>query len=223
MNNDPFYYFFSATPQVLGAIMGLFSVMIIFRIQSIKSDLISHGTGVVNLINSGIKKRISKSRTNDEILKELEDAIVKKSPSSIASVLSLIDPESGVGSSYHMIRFDVEIDIHKDLIKSVINATLISSSTIGLSLVLIPFGNWFINRPELLSLLFFIVVLGVILSLIYYVYILRICIEREEIRHIVPVRYPKKEPIKTTYLNYIKSHLKWFKHHMRKLFSKQTE
>ena len=41
--SDSFYYFFSATPQVLGGILALFGVFVIFKIQTIKAELIASG------------------------------------------------------------------------------------------------------------------------------------------------------------------------------------
>ncbi|MEI6048534.1 MAG: hypothetical protein WCS03_06515 [Bacteroidota bacterium] len=38
---NSFYYFFSSTPQVLGGIWALFGVFVLFKIQSLTTDLIS--------------------------------------------------------------------------------------------------------------------------------------------------------------------------------------
>jgi hypothetical protein len=37
---NSFYYFFSAVPQVLGGVLALFGVFVVFKVQSLKSQLL---------------------------------------------------------------------------------------------------------------------------------------------------------------------------------------
>jgi len=53
---NAFYYFFSATPQVLGAILALFGVFVIFKIQNIKSQLYGIATSLLDVTSVSMKE-----------------------------------------------------------------------------------------------------------------------------------------------------------------------
>lgn len=49
---NSFYYFFSATPQVLSAVLALFGVFVLFKIQSLTTDLISIGKELLHWLQT---------------------------------------------------------------------------------------------------------------------------------------------------------------------------
>src|ERR1035437_3933378 len=67
--SNSFFYFFSATPQVLAAILGLFAVFVLYRMQGLKDELINLASEFVELLNSLEKTE------NDEIEKKRTDVI----------------------------------------------------------------------------------------------------------------------------------------------------
>ncbi len=62
--NNSFYYFYSATPQVLSGVLALFGVFVIFKIQTIKSEILSIGLNIYeNLIDSVGENRMDMKDT----------------------------------------------------------------------------------------------------------------------------------------------------------------
>ena len=55
---DSFYYFFSATPQVLGAILALFGVFVIFKIDNLYKRLKSIGGIISGLYSRNLWERV---------------------------------------------------------------------------------------------------------------------------------------------------------------------
>lgn len=51
---NSFYYFFSAAAQVLAAILALFGVFVIFKIQSLTSELLEEGRKLEHIVTSKI-------------------------------------------------------------------------------------------------------------------------------------------------------------------------
>jgi len=48
---NSFYYFFSATPQVLATILALFGFFLIFKIQALKDELIVKASDILEYVN----------------------------------------------------------------------------------------------------------------------------------------------------------------------------
>jgi hypothetical protein len=210
--DSSFYYFFSATPQVLGAILGLFSVIIIFKIQAVKSDLIAKATAILSVLKTKVRKKVTKSISTTSLIKELETAIAEKSVFKIAIWLTYIEPHKIEEIEFSISIFDREVAQLKDLIKYIIYATYITSGTIIYCLILIPLGPTILKYTELLFPLFIIGVSGVAMSLHFYIFIFRMCIELRELRFTFPLRRDDEKEIPsptTNLINWIKSIFSW--------------
>ena len=70
--SNSFYYFFSATPQVLAGILALFGVFIIFKIQTLKSELIGIGQYILEKGNRLIRIPSIDVKLKIKLLKEMQ-------------------------------------------------------------------------------------------------------------------------------------------------------
>ena len=73
--NNSFYYFFSTVPQVLGAVLALFGVFVIFKIQTIQQDLLGLAKSIMDEANNLYLRspltKISKGGSNEELLQRI--------------------------------------------------------------------------------------------------------------------------------------------------------
>ena len=77
--SNSFYYFFSAVPQVLAAILALFGVFVVFKIQNTETQLIAIGKSLKSLVWDLIKKstefKLTKSKSTILYYGEFAEAL----------------------------------------------------------------------------------------------------------------------------------------------------
>lgn len=173
--NNSFYYFFSATPQVLGAILALFGVFVIFKIQAIKTELLSIGQVLLNIIEDTIGPAVHRKNDDQErkdltnMRNSMERSLVNKAIGELAFIITYTNIPSLLGDSKYLSNAELykkTIDFQQKLVS---RTTLISAFTailIFICLITIPLSEFILQRTWLLYLLFGIVTLGIALILL---------------------------------------------------------
>lgn len=193
--SNSFYYFFSATPQVLGAITGLFGVIVIFQIQKIRKQLIGIAQNITKILKEEVKEKVCDFKTNDEIIKELEYGIIIDEMTIITHYLNDIkNPVSNVIDN-SIFLYSIYKNYLNEIINKSINATLISIITIIFSLILIPFGEIIINNIFLIVLSFSIIVISLIVCCILYFLLFKNCINLQELKYPIERDFIKEKNI----------------------------
>jgi hypothetical protein len=168
--NNSFYYFYSAIPQVLSGVLALFGVFVIFKIQTIKSEILSIGQSIYeNLVDSVGDHRMDMKDTEwiydtkklrnliyisieckdvKKLFNILYGADYKKAYSSISSD----DLKEEIGKEYDFLR---------TLINETIKSFITTSVTIVACLIILPFGSSVLDHPVLLWALYSLIIVCV--------------------------------------------------------------
>lgn len=170
--NDPFYYFFSATPQVLSGLLAVFGAIVIFKVQNIKSELI----GFAKSINEEIKSSLKNSNIIEEteypyLIVELENAINRND---LMTVKVTIDKMTIEFYDYatHCIRFLSVFQFYENLQKKTIKWSKVNAAIIIVCLAIIPFGEILVKNEFLLWIIFLSVIIGLVVCFIQFLLIL---------------------------------------------------
>ena len=126
-NSSSFYYFFSATPQVLAGILALFGVFVIFKIQTIRKQLTGIGQSIIDEVT---RLKIThtvilneKLNTND-ILDYLNKAIHRDDIVGLKREIDLIDDQYFI---IYWQRFNELYDFLQNLIRRTIIMTILTA------------------------------------------------------------------------------------------------
>ena len=125
--SNSFYYFFSATPQVLAGILALFGVFVIFKIQTIRKQLTGIGQSIIDEVT---RLKIThtvilneKLNTND-ILDYLNKAIHRDDIVGLKREIDLIDDQYFI---IYWQRFNELYDFLQNLIRRTIIMTILTA------------------------------------------------------------------------------------------------
>lgn len=173
--SNSFYYFFSTTPQVLAGILALFGVFIIFKIQTLKSELIGigqyileKGNRLIRIPSIGVK--FSKTENNTSILDRIEKDISRNDIKGLKSTIELIDYQD---FELSIRKYNNVSDFLQSLIKSTIKWSIYTAIVIILCLAAIPFGDLILKNVYILYSLFTIMIVCITLSFYGLISILR--------------------------------------------------
>jgi hypothetical protein len=160
---NSFYYFFSATPQVLGGILALFGVFVLFKLQSLTIELISIGKEIQHYLAHYSNKSESTESLDNRVnsLPEIGRAILTKKIKDLQQSLNKITEFKASPFLEAKYRFDTLYLIYSDLIKRTIFSSLFTGMAIIVCLAIIPFGKWIICYPYLLFFSYFILIICV--------------------------------------------------------------
>lgn len=161
--SNSFYYFFSATPQVLAAILALFGVFVIFKLQALSVELIAQASRILEFIQSNsnvndtedmLKNRRSAKSLIMEYINTKNLKLIKY------SIEMNTDPLITKDLMYNFIKdeFDNLFTDHQSLRKETIQSTIFTATIIVICLGIIPFGNWLICNPIILCIIFGVVI-----------------------------------------------------------------
>ena len=153
---NSFYYFFSSTPQVLGGVLALFGVFVIFKIQSIRSQLIGLARTMLQ------EYHILEALRKDDIL-ELKSAV------------ELNYNENKDAVEYQ--KFNRLFLSLKSLIRSTIKWSIFTAIIIIFCLIMLTMGCVILKNIFFLYTLFFIVITCVIICFFSLVSILKKAID----------------------------------------------
>lgn len=179
--SNSFYYFFSATPQVLAAIMVMFGVIIMYRIPAIKTNLIGHAQIILDELKKNPNKSVSKEHTTPSIIKSLDNAIIMKEFPLLSYYIACIEKITDERLATMIQLYDARRRVLQRFIRMIIIMTLISSVTIMYCLFVIPFGEKILCTPNLLYSLFIVVGILLISCFTFYAYILTMCLDIREL------------------------------------------
>jgi hypothetical protein len=164
---NSFYYFYSASAQVLAAVMALFGVFVIFKIQSLKEELIFFGKKAlpdVKLHSNGIKGRFNDSEEENVChritLEVLSDSIEQKNVRRLSTTFSTYEKEFEYGGhNYHnaMRAFHIIYDTLELIKCRTVISSVLTSVVIVICLIIIPFDNYLLCHPVLTSSLYFVI------------------------------------------------------------------
>jgi hypothetical protein len=173
---NSFYYFFSATPQVLGGLLALFGVFVIFKIDSLKSEMLGIGRTIIIKLERGFTQlhirhpSIIANQKNSDTLNIIQSYVEKADIHGLYATVSLIDAE---GYTIYKQVYEDLLKIRKEIVKNTIHTSKFTAISICLCLLILPFGKWIVSSPLLLFCLFSVVLLCVVYILYMVISILK--------------------------------------------------
>jgi hypothetical protein len=164
---NSFYYFFSATPQVLGGILALFGVFVVFKIQSTKTVLFGIAQNILSVSDEKILSRSGglASGTTVDIISYIQKGNIKE----LYNIISKIKSEG-----FPILR-DRYVSIYnslQSLIDRTIYLSIVTTVTVILCLSLLPFGTFLLNHLYLLYALFGLTIILIMVCCYGLIYIL---------------------------------------------------
>jgi hypothetical protein len=162
--NNSFYYFFSATSQVLGTVLALFGVFVIFRIQAIKDNMIGIGQSLLDRLERLNPKqaqsfKVPQGYTFGNFKRTIRNAVTRKDINNLKAKIELITNEQYKFYNRNITKLE---KLLKSLIEKTIRWSVVTAVVIVFCLLIIPFGQYFLCHRWLLYTMFFIVIAGVV-------------------------------------------------------------
>jgi hypothetical protein len=169
-----FYYFFSAVPQVLGGVLALFGVFVVFKIQTLKSQLLGIGNAVILKIQDKINVlEIINNEDKRATLSNIQTYIEKSDIEGLSEIMKLL---TNAQVTIFRDNYQATYSFLKDLINNTVKASIYTALVVVLTLALIPFGTFFLNHIILLYVLFAAVILAIGGCFYLFVSILKIAL-----------------------------------------------
>lgn len=167
--SNSFYYFFSATPQVLGAVLALFAVVVIFKIQNLSDELLSIAKNILPLIDDLIEtEKNDVLRIKIQLYRQMTFDNIKSK--NIKNIKHFVDVNSFKFNDASYGNYKEEfLSVYVLYVKiknRVLNISIITAITIILCIAVIPFGEFILCHLILLYLIFGITILSA--SFIFY-------------------------------------------------------
>jgi hypothetical protein len=179
--SNSFYYFFSAAPQVLGALLGLFGVLVIFKMQSVKNNLIGISTGVVNSLKYEI---INGDSANEDyythVARSIYTGISANAITVIEKTIQEIEIKNGTSDKLKEViesvkdAYSKEREVMDELIKATIFVSIETVVLIIICLTVLPFGEFILKSIDIFFFIVIMVIGFIIHDLIGFVKLLRI-------------------------------------------------
>ena len=161
--SNSFYYFFSATSQVLGTVLALFGVFVIFRIQSIKDNMIGIGQSLLERLERLSAKqsqsfKLPQGYTFANYKRTLKNAITRKDIDNLKDKIELNTNQQYKYYNRNIIKLE---NLLNDLIKNTIRWSISTAVFIIICLLILPFGNFFLCHKCFLYSIFLIAISGI--------------------------------------------------------------
>jgi len=167
---NSFYYFFSATPQVLGSILALFGVFVIYKVQSLKSRLLGIGDAVIMKVEDKIN--ISEIIDGDDKRVTIEKIKTYIEKGDVDDLYLIMEKLTNIQVTNFKVSYDFIYFFLNKLINKTLKASIFTAAVVLISLLLIPFGNYFLNHSIYLYILFPCMIVAIGLCLYFYIEIL---------------------------------------------------
>jgi len=174
--SNSFYYFFSAVPQILGAVLALFGVFVLFKLQSLSTEIIGELPSFYNFLNTRtIQEDQDAEERRIDLWYDVEKGIRTKN---IKALKTSVDANAPAIAKYKDIigyteKFYKVYSEYDWLIKQTIRASTFTAAIIITCLVILPLSGLIIPHPYLLYGLFTITVLSVARTFTMLVIILK--------------------------------------------------
>lgn len=174
---NSFYYFFSATPQVLGGLIALTGVFVIFKLEANKRELL---TVVMPLIE--LYKRYSDAR-DDSLSTSQRNSVLHKiinlvDCQSVKDLYKILDENSDAYTketeTYKLVMANVSRLYKKrdNIINSTIRLAITVTILIVFCLSIIPVGPCLLNQQIPINVIYGIAIIGTILCFYEFIRIL---------------------------------------------------
>lgn len=180
--SNSFYYFFSATPQVLAAILALFGVFVIFKIQTMKSELLSIGQAFFDYIKHSIgpdsmrkdddENRKIKNKIRIDVYKCLQSKDINELKLIIDKITNVDILQDGDFKIYKKRYVETHTKLRK-LIDETIQSSKFTAFIIILCLATIPLGDLIIKHMYILYTLFIVVIICIFICFYKLILILK--------------------------------------------------
>jgi hypothetical protein len=152
---NSFYYFFSSAPQVLSGILALFGVFVIFKIQSLKENLLGSGQEILDEFERRPDIQNTVQKSNEYLVFRLKKAIHKHDiyllKTHIKDIIAIVNTPSfkQLEEIYNQKLIFLNLLVKNTIISSIITAILIV-----ICLTILPFGKILLNNACILFLVF---------------------------------------------------------------------
>lgn len=170
---NSFYYFFSATPQVLGGILALFGVFVIYKIQAITSEMKGICQYIIDESDSIMRNegniKITNTLSDSGHILKINKAIGRSDKKELKSLLEYVVYKD---FDTHKKKFIHEFNSQFSLTKNTIIWSAYTGFVIILCLTILSQGTFFLSHPQLLIAIFWIVILLIMLSFSGLIFIL---------------------------------------------------
>jgi hypothetical protein len=165
---NSFYYFFSATPQVLSGVLALFGFYVLFKLQQLTKGLLLRAKEFQHLAQYTFDKEESaeKKKLRIKVETAFDRSIISENLSDFKENLDISQKNNlyvGDKISIRMDRFYNLYNAYKSLKDGTIRLSCFTAVIIVLCLSLIPFGNSFFCHIYLLYLVYIIVITSLII------------------------------------------------------------
>jgi len=171
--SNSFFYFFSATPQVLGGIMALFAVFVIFKIQALKDEILSLAQYLHNTIHDISEKGESAEmqKKRGKLAWEIKRHIEAKNIVQVFEAIEKYNSELHTSNKIYKARktrFDNGYAIKENLVSDTVIASKITAFIIFFCLGILPFGKLVICHTVLLWIIFglVLVLVGIVFKMV---------------------------------------------------------
>ena len=157
---NSFYYFFSATPQVLAAILALFGLFVVFKIQDIKNQLLGIGQSIIDEVQSPVnwKKRYSlnASKDNFQSVPEFKNKINERNIKELQNLIHQIEHPS---YTIFKDKYNELYSSRENLINNTTRWSIVTAIIIVFCLVILFLDNCILNHTTILYILFAILII----------------------------------------------------------------
>jgi hypothetical protein len=169
---ESFYYFFSATPQVLSGLLAIFGAIVIFKVQSIKSEMIGFSKFIKDEIKEYLQlPNINDGQSNLKIISDLQKAINRNDISELKVIIDKLRFEY-YDYATHCNRFLSVFEFYENLKRKTINWSIITAAIISFCLSIIPLGKFLLKHECLLTIVFLSAIIGLIICFVQFISIL---------------------------------------------------
>jgi len=173
---NSFYYFYSAVPQVLGGILAIMGFFLIFKIQTLKEELVAKAIEINNLIKSNIDPGNTKSQLQSDyesIKQNIENRNIKNIR---LYILYSVDKKMKTNLLFKLYSEEYigTFNLYRKLMYSTMGTSIYTSVIILICLSILPFGKYFLTNHGVLQTVFIITIVSIVLcffgfiTLIYF-------------------------------------------------------
>lgn len=206
---NSFYYFFSTTSQVLAAILALFGVFVIFKIQNLKDQLFAianrfdqgfaNHVSLKSVLKDGVSMRNFIDNFSNEDLKGLNHAFeiihaifintrkeIENSTTSDSQLISQNQYRLTTINTYEKfpINFKNLYNSRQKLIDNTIKLSISSAVVIIFSISIIPFAKFLCRHPFIVYLIFTSIIVCLVIIFYYLISILKESLQDKEIKEV---------------------------------------
>jgi len=155
--SNSFYYFFSASAQVLAAILALFGVFVIFKIQTLTTELLEIGRKLKHLVtNVSVSNKLEEGQQL-QVLIFLMSAEFNKEVFNLKNLIKTMKLDQTnllckvyIGYHQNKIKFDDLYLTYKTIINKTIQTSILTALLIVFCLGILPFGKFIDNNTTVM-------------------------------------------------------------------------